>query len=100
MPYDEVMHKWKHGDLHSGSKHGKKVTNRKQAIAIMLSEKRSNKKEYHSLDIGPSPNFMQAMGAGLNNAAQNYADPMGQQIARQTAPLMNRKKKKTPESGV
>lgn len=40
MPYDEVMHKFKHGELHSGSKSGKKVTNRKQAIAIMLSEKR------------------------------------------------------------
>lgn len=44
MPWDEVMHKYKKGELHSGS--GKKVTNRKQAIAIMLSEKRSNKKEY------------------------------------------------------
>lgn len=40
MPYDEVMHKFKHGELHSGSKTGKKVTNRKQALAIMLSEKR------------------------------------------------------------
>lgn len=34
------MHEMKHGTLHSGSKHGPKVTNRKQAIAIMLSEKR------------------------------------------------------------
>jgi hypothetical protein len=32
------MHKFKHGTLHSGSKHGKKVTSRKQAIAIALSE--------------------------------------------------------------
>lgn len=51
MPYDEVMHKFKHGELHSGSKSGKKVTNRKQAIAIMLSEKRAaaaGKKEYAS----------------------------------------------------
>lgn len=54
MPYDEVMHKFKHGNLHSGSKSGKKVTNRKQAIAIMLSEKRAaegGKKEYQT---GPS----------------------------------------------
>ena len=42
------MHKFKKGQLHSGS--GGKVTDRKQAIAIMLSEKKSNKKEY----IGPS----------------------------------------------
>lgn len=51
MPFDEVMHKFKHGTLHSGSKSGKKVTNRKQAIAIMLSEKRAakgGKKEYQS----------------------------------------------------
>ena len=55
MPYDEVMHKFKHGELKSGS--GGKVKNRKQAIAIMLSEKRKSatKPEYRS--IGPSKNF-------------------------------------------
>ena len=49
MPYDEVMHKWKAGQLHSGSKKGPTVTNQKQAVAIMLSEKRKaeeGKKEY------------------------------------------------------
>lgn len=40
MPSSQVMHKYKHGKLHSGSKRGPKVKNRKQAIAIMLSEKR------------------------------------------------------------
>jgi hypothetical protein len=40
MPSSQVMHKFKTGKLHSGSKTGKKVTNRSQAIAIMLSEKR------------------------------------------------------------
>lgn len=51
MPYDEVMHKFKHGALHSGSKHGPKVTNRKQALAIMMSEKEEaegGKHEYQS----------------------------------------------------
>jgi hypothetical protein len=38
------MHKWKTGKLHSGSKGGPKVTNQKQAIAIMLSEKRAEKR--------------------------------------------------------
>jgi len=66
MPYTEVMHKWKQGELHSGSKTGPPVTNRKQAIAIMLSEKRKaaggnqeyanpgedEEKEYSA---GPSP---------------------------------------------
>ena len=40
MPFDQVMHKFKAGELHSGSKSGPPVENRKQAIAIMLSEKR------------------------------------------------------------
>lgn len=41
------MHKFKTGQLKSSS--GSKVTNRKQAIAIMLSEKKSGKKEYKSV---------------------------------------------------
>ena len=49
MPYTEVLSKYKRGTLHSGSKTGSKVTSRKQAVAIMLSEKREaahGKKEY------------------------------------------------------
>jgi len=37
------MHKFKHGQLHSGSKSGPKVKNRKQALAILMSEKRKEK---------------------------------------------------------
>ena len=50
MPWDQVLHKYKEGSLHSGSKGGPLVKNRKQAIAIMLSEKRKsiNKPEYRS----------------------------------------------------
>lgn len=50
MPFDEVMHKFKHGELKSGGS-GKPVKSRKQAIAIMLSEKRaaeSGHSEYKS----------------------------------------------------
>jgi hypothetical protein len=36
----KVMHEFKHGELHSGSKKGPKVKNRKQAIAIAMSESR------------------------------------------------------------
>ena len=43
MPSSEVMGKFKRGALHSGSKSGKVVKSRKQAIAIMLSEKRAEK---------------------------------------------------------
>lgn len=38
MPWDEVMGKYKAGTLRSGS--GDKVTSHKQAVAIMLSEKK------------------------------------------------------------
>lgn len=37
---EKVMHEFKHGKLHSGSKKGPKVGSRKQAIAIALSEQR------------------------------------------------------------
>lgn len=40
MPSSEVMDKWKHGELRSGGPNGPKVTSQKQAVAIMLSEKR------------------------------------------------------------
>ena len=48
MPWQKVMSKFKRGKLHTGSKKGPKVKSRKQAIAIMMAEKRSGKKEYHS----------------------------------------------------
>jgi hypothetical protein len=37
---EKVMHEYKEGKLHSGSKKGPEVTNRKQAVAIALSEAR------------------------------------------------------------
>jgi hypothetical protein len=37
----KVLHEFKHGELHSGSKKGPKVTSRPQAIAIGLSEARA-----------------------------------------------------------
>ncbi len=74
MPYTEVLHKFKEGELHSGSKGGPKVKNRKQAIAIMLSEKRAaagGKKEYSADTRGK--NGVQPKGgslAGLKRAAK------------------------------
>ena len=66
MPWDQVMHKFKHGELNSGSSSGPKVKNRKQAIAIMLSEKRKaagGNEEYQP--IGPS-------NTSKNKMAANY----------------------------
>lgn len=50
LPWDEVMHKWKSGTLKSGGS-GRPVRSQKQAIGIMLSEKRKaqgGKLEYQS----------------------------------------------------
>ena len=48
MPASEVMPKFQHHELHSGSKKGPLVTNPIQAVAIMYSEKgeSKNKPEY------------------------------------------------------
>jgi len=34
----KVMHEFKHGELHSGSKKGPRVKSRQQAVAIAMSE--------------------------------------------------------------
>lgn len=45
MPWTKVMSEYKKGSLHSGSKKGPVVKSRKQAVAIMLSEKRHEQEE-------------------------------------------------------
>lgn len=41
---EKVMHEFKHGTLHSGSKKGPLVTDHEQAVAIALSEQRKARK--------------------------------------------------------
>lgn len=41
----KVMHEFKEGDLHSGSKSGPKVKNKAQAVAIGMSEQRKADKK-------------------------------------------------------
>ncbi len=47
----DTMAEYKGGSLHSGSKHGPKVTSHKQAIAIGLHSKRKTRKG-HSMSKG------------------------------------------------
>jgi hypothetical protein len=53
MPSKNVMHEWKAGKLHSGSKKGPVVKSRKQAVAIMMSEK-----EHEDMDADEQPQRM------------------------------------------
>jgi Family of unknown function (DUF6496) len=70
MPSSEVMPKYGRGQLHSGSKTGPKVTNQKQAVAIMLSEKRAEDK-----NGGKYPGKF--MGGPMNGVANGAMGPMG-----------------------
>ena len=45
MPSSRVLKEFKKGDLHSGSKTGPLVRSKKQAVAIMLSERRDEQAE-------------------------------------------------------
>lgn len=55
-----VMHEYKAGKLHSGSKTGPRVTNPEQAVAIAMSESgQSNKKPRHTevAPVAPGTNY-------------------------------------------
>lgn len=66
MPKDMsgVMHEFSEGELHSGSKQGPVVKNRKQAIAIGLSEQRSMGKKVPPKRKGPLHEAMGHVGGG------------------------------------
>ena len=52
---EKVMHEFKHGKLHSGSKQGPKVKSRSQAIAIGLSEARKAGEKVKPKAYGSGP---------------------------------------------
>lgn len=53
-----VMHEYKHGELHSGSKHGPVVKSHAQAVAIALSEQRQQGKS-----VPPPPKHSSRKGS-------------------------------------
>lgn len=62
MPFKSVkdeMHKFSQGKLHSGSNKGPIVKNRKQAIAISLSEKKKSSNGGGGINVAPSSKFME-----------------------------------------
>lgn len=70
MPYDQVMHKFKHGALHSGSKSGPEVTNPHQAIAIMLSEKQKADEGDEEYQSSPSKKKKSAKSASSSSSSR------------------------------
>jgi Family of unknown function (DUF6496) len=68
MPFNEVMPKFKRGLLRSGGAGGPVVRNRKQAIAIMLSEKKK-------ADAGDQE--YQASGSGKDRLRQSLRGGTG-----------------------
>jgi Family of unknown function (DUF6496) len=80
MPSSNVMHEFKHGALHSGSKKGPVVRNRAQAIAIMLSEKRAEQK-----NGGKYPH--RAFGGGLAGLTPGYIERQEARGLAHTGPI-------------
>jgi mannose-6-phosphate isomerase-like protein (cupin superfamily) len=54
---EETMHEFKHGKLHSGSKHGPVVRSRAQAIAIGLSQERRSRRKSGRRSEGRARSF-------------------------------------------
>jgi hypothetical protein len=73
MPKDMegVMDEYKHGNLHSGSSSGPRVRNRKQAIAIGLSEQRQAGKK-----VPPNPH--DEIRHHLEHARDHLQEALGQ----------------------
>ena len=110
MPASEVLHKWKTGTLHSGGPGGPKVKSQKQAIAIMLSEKRKEAEHgghYPEKAIGggvtslpipqpvpnpsiPSPSLFPANGVSTPSTLQNYGSPSTGVAAARDGGALNR----------
>src|SRR5690349_14651852 len=69
-----TMHEFKHGQLHSGSKKGPKVTSRRQALAIALNSKSltaAQRKAVPSADFaGPHDSFPIRNQTDVNSAAR------------------------------
>jgi hypothetical protein len=80
----QEMHEFKHGTLHSGSKHGPKVTNRKQAVAIALSEAGLSNKSAHQPHPKTNPgdyNDSAHVGRSYSKAESDLGEP-GKPVGR------------------
>ncbi len=74
MPYDQVMSKWKAGSLRSGGS-GAPVRSQRQAVAIMLSEKKKadeGDEEYKPKKPGSLKGFGKSYHPLKESRSSNY----------------------------
>ena len=107
----KVMDEWKSGTLHSGSKKGPVVKNRKQAIAIALSEANMSKKGYakggmvkgnedsssaYGTQVGNHNKFLNSDGykkGGIDVEVTNKMETQSVQVKGQSRMLPEKKSK-------
>jgi hypothetical protein len=97
MPKDVrgVMHEFKRGELHSGSPRGPVVTNRKQAIAIALSEQRQLNRGGSVAKSGKHPGF-KAVQSKIAKKQGISSDRAGAILASSSRNASAKAKKKNP----
>lgn len=84
---EKVMHEFKEGELHSGSKKGPEVKNRKQAIAIALSEARKARQSGGRAKGKTNVNIIIAAGGRQAPAEGPMAPTMPPKPAAQPVPV-------------
>jgi len=66
---EQTMREYKHGTLHSGSKHGPKVKSRAQAVAIAMSQAGLSKSVDHAM------RRVRKLFSGISGSIENLLDP-------------------------
>ena len=92
----QVMHEFKSGELHSGSKKGPSVTNPKQAVAIALSQARKSEanipaKKAHGGAMAPAHRNMSQEGTSFGSLAAQL-DKMRQTQRQQEKTMQSAKR--------
>jgi hypothetical protein len=101
----KVMHEFKNGELHSGSKHGPKVTSHKQAIAIAIDESKKGKPSKYAEGEDDddnddedqySPEDLERMNSAEKKRAKEIADKQAKEMSDKKYVDDRRERRKLP----